>query len=1251
MYNSRHETSRTGNAGRGATAPGGGTQFFRGFGPYDQTINLLPFDMHLALALTAGEGRATLSLETDNFGTWTAFAPARTVAAAADEVFQFLGLDTLAFRSKTSGHAIHDTDHPVIYAIFDYLFGQPVHGTATGFRGNRTANQVYVEDMLNVGLPGIWDSVSELGRSPIDLESSWMPWARPGSHTLWTPNQHVTEGFPATITAYSNAPNVELILWSHGDGNRLWDVSPVEIDRWTAPVVGGVATFYLSAEEVQIGRYELRTVGNLDNRSAFVQGVDTHTLLRSGSTTDNIGVNNAGAGFSGAEGGIMFGFTSRINPNVQIFATGLDGLEEQRNASTSQAATGDNWIVPYGIRVGGIAGTGNDRWYTFRNLQFEALPDFTFEVSFQHNLNNVSQPPTSWQASPPVQIIGPYPHWRGSGTGARPTTEPLAPMANRSTTFDIDLTHTLVDNVWTIDFSAPVNPRDFGIGFNFSTDFTLDWNADSTQLEVTFNNFEPALGQDLTMYIMRLMPESVTGAPAELQGAINAPIRHSFPLLAEDFTLTPLAAQIAVAIGATDEIGVTVNLQMPIVGQAARMAGSVDLVSRQWFRYVEGGADVAIGTVTPFAPSFGDFAATGYYVSTLPITAEMTATEGATLYYLQITYTDGGATQTRNSPHITVNVLDLPALPAPTGLAITGTMLTWTAVSGSVSYAIYVDNALVGMATGNSFNLATLNLPYGEYLVQVRALGDGVNHVDSPLSAAITFEYTEETDLPALPAPTGLAIVGTPAAENVLTWNAVSGSMGYMLYVGGARVTTDYILTNSFDLATLNLADGIHQIQVRAIGDYVAYSSSALSAAINFVVGDVQIVPLPAPTNLVITGTTLTWNTVANAVGYTVYVDETSVITTPLTVTSFNLAPLDLPVGTHPVQVRAIGDNVAYTDSLLSVAVNFTVTDETTPPPPPGPGQPAPPPPPPVIIPPTAPPTVQPGDTAPSWRPRASTRSLRENRLAAQAAQDPQETPAIQEDDVIHTAIEVLGAEDLQDINIPGLLLMFETAILVNDENVDLIDGTALVSINIADLQLALEQLALLVATLIFTDGDNVNFITISGTVDGDYFRFLASESGLYGLMLLYGTEEPSAIAPPPTPEQPPTPVIQPTPAVQASEIRLQIGSVEYLVDGVTMVSEVAPFIDAAYNRTMVPLRLISEALGATVTWTEETRTVTITQNGVVIPLQLDTPLPDGMGVPTLLDGRTFVPAAYVGQMLGATITWDAETQAVYITP
>jgi len=121
-----------------------------------------------------------------------------------------------------------------------------------------------------------------------------------------------------------------------------------------------------------------------------------------------------------------------------------------------------------------------------------------------------------------------------------------------------------------------------------------------------------------------------------------------------------------------------------------------------------------------------------------------------------------------------------------------------------------------------------------------------------------------------------------------------------------------------------------------------------------------------------------------------------------------------------------------------------------------------------------------------------------------------------------------------------------------------------------------------------------------------------------------------------------------PRPLQVAPLLRFTIGQTQYTHNSLRLTSEVAPFITD--GRTMIPLRIIAEALGADVSWNGATQTVAITQAGrTPLHLVINIPLPDGMGTPVIENGRTLVPARYVSEMLGATVRWDGDNQAVYI--
>ena len=113
--------------------------------------------------------------------------------------------------------------------------------------------------------------------------------------------------------------------------------------------------------------------------------------------------------------------------------------------------------------------------------------------------------------------------------------------------------------------------------------------------------------------------------------------------------------------------------------------------------------------------------------------------------------------------------------------------------------------------------------------------------------------------------------------------------------------------------------------------------------------------------------------------------------------------------------------------------------------------------------------------------------------------------------------------------------------------------------------------------------------------------------------------------------------------------IKLTIGKLSYTKNGDQKTSDVAPFISSD-NRTMVPIRLISEALGAKVDWNADTQTVTLTLNDKILRVIINQQLSNNMGTAVIRDNRTFVPVRYVSEQLGAKVDWDGMTQTVIIS-
>lgn len=109
------------------------------------------------------------------------------------------------------------------------------------------------------------------------------------------------------------------------------------------------------------------------------------------------------------------------------------------------------------------------------------------------------------------------------------------------------------------------------------------------------------------------------------------------------------------------------------------------------------------------------------------------------------------------------------------------------------------------------------------------------------------------------------------------------------------------------------------------------------------------------------------------------------------------------------------------------------------------------------------------------------------------------------------------------------------------------------------------------------------------------------------------------------------------------------------IADGREVSREIDPII--VNGRTMVPIRMIAEALGADVEWVSSFQGARLTRAGV----QIDLPIGKTTGykngepfqmevAPYVKNGRTMVPARYVAEFFGQKVEFNSETRTVEIT-
>lgn len=120
-------------------------------------------------------------------------------------------------------------------------------------------------------------------------------------------------------------------------------------------------------------------------------------------------------------------------------------------------------------------------------------------------------------------------------------------------------------------------------------------------------------------------------------------------------------------------------------------------------------------------------------------------------------------------------------------------------------------------------------------------------------------------------------------------------------------------------------------------------------------------------------------------------------------------------------------------------------------------------------------------------------------------------------------------------------------------------------------------------------------------------------------------------------------------------DIKLKIGDKNASINGELQEIETAPFINN--DSAMVPLRAISEAFGAKVEWDDGSKLVTLTYKGRTIKLTIGSykalvnKKEFTLSSPPVIskEGITMIPLRFVSENLGAKVTWFDKTKEILI--
>jgi hypothetical protein len=129
---------------------------------------------------------------------------------------------------------------------------------------------------------------------------------------------------------------------------------------------------------------------------------------------------------------------------------------------------------------------------------------------------------------------------------------------------------------------------------------------------------------------------------------------------------------------------------------------------------------------------------------------------------------------------------------------------------------------------------------------------------------------------------------------------------------------------------------------------------------------------------------------------------------------------------------------------------------------------------------------------------------------------------------------------------------------------------------------------------------------------------------------------------------------------IEITSIILQIGSSTLTVNGEIKTLDSLPVIKN--GRTLLPIRVVVEALGGTIGWDSTTKKVTVTLKDTTIELWIGNAQAKVNGTlkwidetnhdvaPEIINSRTMLPLRFVAENLGADVVWDNATKTITIT-
>jgi hypothetical protein len=477
-----------------------------------------PFDLHAVAALVAPRPFILWTGEAQQ--SWLGSPSSVLSMQGAKEVYELLGAgDNIAWVVRDALHANQDRDLPDLIAIMDLTFGRRATLTRRFFASlaNASNNNAALDNSGVIRPEATFPSIAAMTRNPYDIENYLMQWSRPGKYALWSEDTFLTEGMPRVLTFHTDANQVYLTL---PDGQRLMNAAP-----------HGVATFSLSAEQAQAGRYVAETKGvQNDHKKIELAGFSLSDALRHGLNTQSSVPNGMSVGFSSP----LSNYDSTDHP-VEMYVNG-----NRLTMSIYEDGNHQGYIERFG--AGLLLGSAPDGpWdgtvsftLSVKNIKLQALPGFTLAVDLtitKAQVPNFAGIPGNGYTS----AFGEKPSWNSQNlqntpisgnfhgnwplypntvddTGQRPVSVPTqTAFAAQITAGDAG-----TDGV-TLRFSQPLNPNEFGVALDTVQAWTTQWATDHTSVRIAYGT-PVASGTAVSVIVFRAADTAgnMIGGPVRL---------------------------------------------------------------------------------------------------------------------------------------------------------------------------------------------------------------------------------------------------------------------------------------------------------------------------------------------------------------------------------------------------------------------------------------------------------------------------------------------------------------------------------------------------------------------------------------------------------------------------------------------------------------------------------------------------------------------------------------------------------------